>query len=233
MMIKKLLPLLFLFAGFQAQATLVYSQAGPIYSTEVHRVHPYSIIATVTTDARIYTTSFGCAGSLLCYYEEALAATLEGGDYQGHRLATVADVNYFTRQIFDGFSPSCDPTVNGIFQEHSQCIDEYYAMDTQPPIFPLEFRYLTGDSARPVALMFTERSERRRGSSLLAGHAPPGDSFTAIQSDDWMVISSRTNRPSPWLLVTDVAVQGVAEPSLIALMVLGLVGIGFARRHQS
>jgi hypothetical protein len=47
------------------------------------------------------------------------------------------------------------------------------------------------------------------------------------------VWSSSFNDCVPQPLVVSPAIATVPEPSIIALFALGLVGIGFARRHQS
>jgi len=211
-----------LLAGFQAQATPVYSS--------VYARYPIDLL-TLTTDERIYTSTILCIANWLCDYEDTLAATAEGGAFQGHRIADLVDVNFYTSQIFEGYDPSCDTTVDGLITDITTCRDIWVNGEpTKSTMFMSQFRYLTGDSSRPVGLIMA--SSYGRLISDVYYLPEPAQSFTTVESDEWFMITNRINRPIPWLLVKDVDVKRVPESPSIALFVMGLVGLGFTRRRR-
>jgi hypothetical protein len=200
-MFKKLLPILFLFTGFQASAVLI----GNLTYDGTY----------ISGDGRTYV-GFDTIASW--DYATTLAATQVGGPYEGFRIANTADADFFIGSLFGANADSCS-TVDGI---------PTYSI-TQCGTISGWTDGLFGNNFHTGFDMFW----------FLADESPLEVGFNRIFSDgrvDQMEAWGQTsgadaNDDMSWLLVKD-TVASVPEPSIIALMGLGIFGIGFARRRR-
>jgi hypothetical protein len=94
-MFKKLLPILFLFTGFQANAVLIGNLA---YDGTY-----------ISGDARNYV---GLDTIASWDYATTLAATQARGQYEGFRIANTADADFFIGSLFGANVDNCS-TVDG------------------------------------------------------------------------------------------------------------------------
>jgi len=95
LMFKKLLPILFLFTGFQANAALI----GNLTYDGTY----------ISGDGRTY---LGLNTIASWDYARTLAATQVGGAYEGFRIANTADADYFIGSLFGANADNCS-TVDG------------------------------------------------------------------------------------------------------------------------
>jgi hypothetical protein len=206
LMFKKLLPILFLFTGFQANAVLI----GNLTYDGTY----------ISGDGRTYVGLDTIAGFT---YQETLDATQEmGGLYEGFRIANTADADYFIGSLFGANPDNCslvDGTasvglcgqvtgwVDGIFGGNYSSTSDYF--------------FFIADEAPN-----SEMGHVVFGVTGFIGMNEESNSFTG--SDDWSAIGVNKYEPISWLLVKNTVVSA-NEPSILALMVLGIFGIGFAR----
>jgi hypothetical protein len=215
MMIKKLLPLLFLFVGFQAHAITIGNLT---YNG-----------STITGDGRTYL-GFDTIASY--DYYDAVAATSAEEEYSDYRIANTADADYFIGSLFGSSTDECS-TTDGILQEHTLCgeIDSWFdgLFGTSYNSTYDIFLYLADENPYAnVAILYVNQN----------GEVSQDESWANFNhSVKQHVIGS--NEMS-WLLVKDAdydapdaETASVPSPSTIALFALGLVGLGFARRRRS
>jgi hypothetical protein len=192
MMIKKLLPLLFLFAGLQVNAAVI--TADDVYSDgNLDWLH------------FTFTDGTSAAGSLAAYTSD------------GFRLATATEANDLINSWFG---------ISNVSGNHNNIAADH-ALSTA---FVAEFGGTIG----------TERSYGIVQDAGMFG-ARVGHSYQSFSptSSNWgmggassnyagymMVKSSSVPEPS-------VKSSSVPEPSVMALLVLGFIGIGFARRRKA
>jgi hypothetical protein len=200
-MFKKLLPILFLFTGFQANAVLI----GNLTYDRTY----------ISGDGRSY---IGLNTTASWNYARTFAATQVGGAYEGFRIANTADADFFIGSLFGTNNDNCSTVdriattttcgtitgwADGTFGNNNRM-----AMDA--------FWFIADES---------QFNEVGRTDILSSGSVVQWERYASIASADSGRFSS-----SPWLLVKDtVAAPG---PSIVALMGLGIFGIGFARRRR-
>jgi hypothetical protein len=95
-MFKKLLPILFLFTGFQANAVLI----GNLTYDGTY----------ISGDGRTY---LGLNTIASWDYATTLAATMVDGAHEGFRIANTADADFFIGSLFGANADKCS-TVDGI-----------------------------------------------------------------------------------------------------------------------
>jgi hypothetical protein len=196
LMFKKLLPILFLFTGFQANAVLI----GNLTYDGTY----------ISGDGRTYLRLNTIAS---WDYATTLAATQVGMQYEGFRIANSADALYFIGSLF-GASPHDCSTINTA--TWTICGDITGWADG-----------LFGISYDPSADYIIFKSEVPGYAGLIW----IGNTNQVGLDEAWFDISHMGGLPVSWLLVKDTVVS-VPEPSIIALMGLGIFGIGFARRRR-
>jgi hypothetical protein len=207
LMFKKLLPILFLFTGFQASAVVI----GNLTYDGIY----------ISGDGRTYV-GFDTIASW--DYATTLAATQVNGQFEGFRIANTADADYFIGSLFGANADSCstvdgsasnggcgnlDNWVDGIFG-NSHGPDEDY------------FWFLADESWSDVGYV---RVNVRNLSVVQYEQWRSFYVFNRLSS-----IGGYGESSIPWLLVKDII--DAPEPSIMALMGLGIFGIGFARRRR-
>jgi hypothetical protein len=203
-MFKKLLPILFLFTGFQANAVLI----GNLTYDGTY----------ISGDGRTY---LGLNTIASWDYARTLAATQVGGAYEGFRIANTADADFFIGSLFGANADDCS-TVDGNATERFCGTITGWA----------DGRFGDNSIISFDAILFL--ADEAPGSELGAmvimndGRVNQWESGRSISQADSLKTSSST--ATPWLLVKDTV--AAPEPSIVALMGLGIFGIGFARRRR-
>jgi hypothetical protein len=207
--VKKLLPILFLFTGFQANAVVI----GNLTYDGTY----------ISGDGRTY---LGLDTIASWDYATTLAATQVSGQYEGFRIANTADADYFIGSLFGANADDCS-TVDGT-ASISQCgILNGWADG------------VVGDSANVMFDIFffiaDESPTVEVGTAVMVASSlivNQNEQFGSFKYSDTFSFRPNSNRfHIPWLLVKDTYAQ-VDEPSILALMALGIFGIGFARRGR-
>jgi hypothetical protein len=207
--VKKLLPILFLFTGFQANAVVI----GNLTYDGTY----------ISGDGRTY---LGLDTIASWDYATTLAATQVSGQYEGFRIANTADADYFIGSLFGANADDCS-TVDGT-ASISQCgILNGWADG------------VVGDSANVMFDIFffiaDESPTVEVGTAVMVASSlivNQNEQWGSVKFSDTFSFRPNSNRfHIPWLLVKDTYAQ-VDEPSILALMALGIFGIGFARRGR-
>jgi hypothetical protein len=208
-MFKKLLPILFLFTGFQANAVLI----GNLTYDGTY----------ISGDGRTYVGLDTIAGFT---YQETLDATQEiGGLYEGFRIANTADADYFIGSLFGANADNCS-TVDGAASNGACGIVNGWDDGS--------FGGNTGESEDLFWFKSDETTSSEAGFVILRndGNIVQQEiGFSISFTDDYAIDGQSSPDYIGWLLVKDTIVQA-NEPSILALMVLGIFGIGFARRRR-
>jgi hypothetical protein len=216
-MFKKLLPILFLFTGFQANAALI----GNLTYDGTY----------ISGDGRTY---LGLNTIASWDYARTLAATQVGGAYEGFRIANTADADFFIGSLFGTNANACS-TLDGT-ATNTLCGNITGWADG-----------LFGHNTRTNSDGFWFIADEAISHEVGLAHVAP--SGVVYQLEAFISISDADRRSTwvmsatPWLLVKDtVAAPGPSvpgsgavaapEPSIVALMGLGIFGIGFARRRR-
>jgi hypothetical protein len=201
-MFKKLLPILFLFTGFQANAVLI----GNLTYDGTY----------ISGDGRTYV---GLNTIASWDYATTLAATQVNGQYEGFRIANTADADFFIGSLFGTNANACS-TLDGT-ATNSFCGTITGWADG-----------LFGDNQRHLADLFWFIADEAVEE---VGFVRVLQSGSVEQQEDWNTTQSAdsfnsTANAAPWLLVKDTV--AAPAPSIVALMGLGIFGIGFARRRR-
>jgi hypothetical protein len=208
-MIKKLLTLLFLFAGFQANAAVM----GNLTYDGTY----------ISGDGRTY---LGLDTIALWDYQRTLHETQASGEYPDFRIANTADADFFIGSLFGAVADDCS-AVDGVSTslncgEITGWSDGFFGNNYAPD--KDSFFFLADEDQYTVAGLSTVHSDgkvdQKEGWGLF--------SHTGMYASDGYLSSKAIS----WLLVRD-SVSAVPEPSILALMGLGIFGIGFVRRRKS
>jgi hypothetical protein len=204
----KLLPILFLFTGFQASAVLIGNLT---YDGTYISGDGRTYVGLDTIASWDYLTTFN--------------ATQADGVYEDFRIANNADADYFIGSLFGAQADTCS-TVDGT------------PTNTFCGIVPGWFDGIFGDNFNTSFdnIWFTADANAIPDAGFveirLTGviiQQEFGVSFAA--SNKWSANGPYSNIPVTWLLVKDTVVSA-NEPSILALMALGIFGFGFARRRR-
>jgi hypothetical protein len=233
-MFKKLLPLLFLFAGFQANASIIDN--GPYTTDTESGLDWLDVTLSIDRSYDDVSTQFGSAG-----------------DFEGWRYASGLEFE----QLWNNISGVDESSPYGAefydIDETTFSIDPYVAMlgDTYDAyIVGLGGPHTSSDHA--WGGVDGDGKGIHQSFGILADSFYDHDGVTinyylagAYDADEYNVddFGDSTNARA-WAVLGGVSgasygswlVRGtisVPEPSIIALFCLGLVGIGFARRRQS
>jgi hypothetical protein len=207
--VKKLLPILFLFTGFQANAVLI----GNLTYDGTY----------ISGDGRTY---LGLDTIASWDYAKTLAATTEvDGPYEGFRIANTADADYFIGSLFGANSDNCSTVdgtasstlcgqvsgwADGIFGDSTNVTNDYFWFNADEEVAAeAGMTFLGGDGQ---VWQYEGWGSRTMTDAYADGGIYP-------------------QYPIGWLLLKDTIVQA-NEPSILALMVLGIFGIGYARRRR-
>ena len=208
LMFKKLLPILFLFTGFQANAVSI----GNLTYDGTY----------ISGDGRTYV---GLDTIASWDYATTLAATQVSGLYEGFRIANTADADYFIGSLFGANADNCS-TVDGTASNEQCGILSVWADGVFGNNANNNFDYLwfIADESLVAEVGVTNMFRNGRVTQFESWNS-------IVASDNFAASGSSNNFRITWLLVKDTNVQ-VNEPSILALMVLGIFGIGFARRRR-
>jgi hypothetical protein len=206
--VKKLLPILFLFTGFQANAVVI----GNLTYDGTY----------ISGDGRTYV---GLDTIAAWDYATTLAATTEvDGPYEGFRIANTADADFFIGSLFGASNDNCS-TVDGTASATLICgilsgwtdggFGDNYSSSG-------DYFFFFADETNGNEVGITNIQSSGEVSQWERG-------FGLVESDDYSGNGLTDN--ISWLLLRDTSVQ-VDEPSILALMALGIFGFGFARRRR-
>jgi hypothetical protein len=201
-MFKKLLPILFLFTGFQANAVLI----GNLTYDGTY----------ISGDGRTYV---GLNTIASWDYATTLAATQVGGAYEGFRIANTADADFFIGSLFGTNANACstiDGTANTLWcGTITGWADGVFGANITGGSD--RFWFITGDPVHEVGeVMMTDNGPVYQ--QELRGDITTSDQFVyAHNSITWMLVKDTVAAPAP---------------PIVALLGLGIFGIGFARRRR-
>jgi hypothetical protein len=208
--VKKLLPILFLFTGFQANAGVI----GNLTYDGTY----------ISGDGRTYV---GLDTIAAWDYATTLAATTEvDGPYEEFRIANTADADYFIGSLFGADADNCS-TVDGSPTNGTCGVIQGWTDG------------LFGYNSHSNFDIFFFIADEVPNSGVGGVRVSSGNG-TVEQYESWMTPSFSDmysaggpfrQSPISWLLVKD-TVASVPEPSIIALMGLGIFGLGYARRRR-
>jgi hypothetical protein len=207
-MFKKLLTFLILFTGFQVNAVVI----GNLTYDGTY----------ISGDGRTY---LGLDTIASWDYARTFNATQDSGDYEDFRIANTADADYFIGSLFGADADNCS-TVDGTWSNESCGVislwtdglfgDSYNTRNDQ-------FFFIADEGTDDVGLT---------GIGSNDGNVTQNESRSNVRRSNWHADGGRSyHLPVGWLLVRD-TVAAVPEPSILALMALGIFGIGFARRRS-
>jgi hypothetical protein len=212
LMFKNLLPILFLFTGFQANAVLI----GNLTYDGTY----------ISGDGRTY---LGLDTILPWDYATTLAATQVNGEYEDYRIANTADADYFIGSLFGANADNCS-TVDGTATPQTHCGT---IVGWGDGLFGTSGYGLVNDGFFFIADEAGARNE--------FGSVQIEDQGIVHQWEELFTIEAADNHslggvryavePIGFLLLKDTIVQA-NEPSILALMGLGIFGIGYARRRR-
>jgi hypothetical protein len=202
-MFKKLLPILFLFTGFQANAALI----GNLTYDGTY----------ISGDGRTY---LGLNTIASWDYATTLAATQVNGQYEGFRIANTADADFFIGSLFGANANTCS-TVDGT-ATNSSCGT---ITGWDDGLFGANF-----DLVSEMFWFIADEATVDVGYVRIFGNGNVAQYEAGISIADADRFSNPASRHASWLLVKDTV--DAPEPSIIALMGLGIFGIGFARRRR-
>jgi hypothetical protein len=228
-MLKKLLPLLLLFAGFQANATIIDN-------------------GTYTTDTDSGLDWLDVTASINRSYDDVSTEFGSGGDFEGWRYANglefdqlwfnISGVNLngsYVREYYDVdesvFSIDSYVAILGYTYGFHYTLDNGDCSDTSSSGVRCDgggqnyIRGIIADIYSPGTVYFAEALDF---DEALTSSRYCCD-YTSAHGGRWGTGQSHVYTGS-WLVKDTVAVP---EPSITALFGLGLVGIGFTRRRRS
>jgi hypothetical protein len=211
--VKKLLPILFLFTGFQANAGVI----GNLTYDGTY----------ISGDGRTYV---GLDTIAAWDYATTLAATTEvDGPYEEFRIANTADADYFIGSLFGADADNC----SSIDENGTPNADNAYCGDITGWTDGM-----FGDNMNNQTdyFLFIDDGSTTTWAGVTSlkydGMVAQVESWITIDnSDEYSADGMYPSSPMTWLLVKD-TVASVPGPSSIALMGLGIFGLGFARRRR-
>jgi hypothetical protein len=215
--IVKLLPVLFLFTGFQGHAAPITTIGNLSYDGTL-----------ITGDGRTY---LGLDTLAPLTYQQTLDKIANDPIYADYWIADNEDADYFLNSLFGDTSDNCS-TTDGVAQviEHCGSIHGWNdGMFGANYDLSLDYFFFIADEANDFDIEV----------GLVKFRAEDGDVYqdekwSDMQSSDAYSDNPNSNHMISWLLVTDSnASNAVPTPSSFAIFVLGFAGIGFARRRRS
>jgi len=211
--IVKLLPVLFLFTGFQAHAAPITTIGNLSYDGTL-----------ITGDGRTY---LGLDTLAPLTHQETLDLTAPGQLYADYRIANRADADIFIGSLFGDNADNCSNDNYSSQDGYERCgavsgwsdgtFGENY-LDEYDLVFFHADEAHAADAGNIKLSKFTISQQ---------------DSFGSFDDTAFFSANEEGENVS-WLLVSDEATTNqVPTPSGFAIFVLGLAGIRFARRRRS
>jgi hypothetical protein len=198
----------FLFTGFQANAVVI----GNLTYDGTY----------ISGDGRTY---LGLDTIASWDYTRTFNATQVNGDYEDFRIANTADADYFIGSLFGADADGCT-TVDGVADirtcGHITQWTDGALGDNHSTLYDM-------------ILFIGDEGPADVGNLQIGPHNGLVNQYEGwnsySNSDKHSIGGDNFHSPIPWLLVRD-SVAAVPEPSVIALMALGMFGIGLARRRR-
>ena len=213
--VNKLLPVLFLFAGFQAHAAPITTIGNLSYDGTI-----------ISGDGRTY---IGLDTLAPLTYQQTLDKITSDALYDGYRLANTEDADYFISSLFGDTSDNCS-TTDGVAHNQTLCgtlpgwSDGIFG-DNYTSSYD-RFFFIADESAH------TDYAGEAGIHS--AGGTVQNEAVSYFSGTDRYSTDGSKDIVMGWLLVKNSnASNAVPTPSSFAIFVLGLAGIGFARRRRS
>jgi hypothetical protein len=211
LMFKNLLPILFLFTGFQANAVLI----GNLTYDGTY----------ISGDGRTY---LGLDTIAPWDYATTLAATQVNGEYEDYRIANTADADYFIGSLFGANADNCS-TVDGTASTWTSCghiagwSDGLFGLSSHANNYDAFF-FIADEAGAPNEFGLVR--------AYPSGHIRQTEGqYNIYQVDMHSEFGDYSNEPIGFLLLKDTIVQA-NEPSILAIMGLGIFGLGYARRRR-
>jgi hypothetical protein len=229
-MFKKLLPLLFLFAGFQANASIIFNGYTHDTSTDIVTGGGLDWLQWDYTIGQSIDTALAGAATSAYGGGWALASNAQmAGLFNSFGFGAFGTVEHSTYRFSDPFTSSEDAVTDN----------------------ELAFISMFGDTYLAGGFASCAGAECYQEARALYGSDADGDNFfnRALVYDDYRLmfgtrqtlqsgfIELNVDQWANWIGdvrsgVALVRAASVPEPSIFALFGLGLVGIGFARRKR-
>jgi hypothetical protein len=214
--IVKLLPVLFLFTGFQGHAAPITTIGNLSYDGTL-----------ISGDGRTY---LGFDTLVSKTYQETLDLTAPGQHYANYRIANTEDADYFIDSIFGDTADACS--------NHNGTLDFEVICGNIPGWKDAAYGSSLDDDLDMFFFIADEHYNDQMAGFLRLkpnGEFAQNEGWTTIDGTDEYSESGGNSRGNiSWLLVTDSAsTTHVHTPPSFAIFVLGLAGIGFARRRRS
>jgi hypothetical protein len=213
--IAKLLPILILFTGFQAHAAPITTFGNLSYDGTL-----------ISGDGRTYV---GLDTLAPLTYQQTLDKIEDDPIYAEYRIADTEDADYFINSMFGDTSDNCS-TIDGVAQNNTQCGSVTGWNDGA-------FGANNNDNADLFWFIADESVNKETGYTRMYndGEITQHEAWNTFAiSDKYSEGGQNYWETVTWLLVTDsIASNAVPTPSSFAIFVLGLAGIGFARRRRS
>ncbi|MFT5312448.1 MAG: hypothetical protein ACI8Z9_000926 [Paraglaciecola sp.] len=210
-LLKQILPILFVFAGFQAHATTIATIGNLSYDGTL-----------ITGDGRTYLGLDTLAAST---YLETVESTSNTGQYADYRIANTADADYFIGSLFGSATDNCS-NVDGIATQGTDCgsftgwtdglLGANFLSDWD------DFFFLADESSKEAGFV----SINSRNNIAYVHQNEDWSSFTA--SNNYSHVGG--NQPITWLVLKESSsLSVVPEPSTLAIFALGLMGLASRR----
>jgi hypothetical protein len=224
-MFKKLLPILFLFTGFQANAAL---------------------IGNLTFDGTYISgggrTYLDLSEYVRWDYQTAYNATQVGGAYEDFRIANTADADNFIGLLFGANADNCSAVDRVASNDTCGTLAQYagWASVINRRVMhssaDVGFKFLADESiTHEVGLTIMHNRPTGRYNSTPTRTVTQHEEWgTVWEADRLGNLTDNTGQiigKTAWLMVRG-PIAAVPEPSIIALIGLGIFGLGFARRRR-
>jgi hypothetical protein len=157
-------------------------------------------------------------------YQSTFDATQAGGSYADFRIANTADADFFIGSLFGAEPYDCSAAGSPLGGFCGTLLGWSHAYFGNSNGMGQDSFFFTSDEDPGLSVGHV----RILSHGLMYLHPAWG---SIGLSDEFSEHGSRPWRDVPWLLVMD-TVASVPEPSILALMGLGIFGIGFARRRR-
>jgi hypothetical protein len=203
-LLKQILPILFLFAGFQAHATTITTIGNLSYDGTL-----------ITGDGRTYLGLDTLAAST---YLETVEST-STGQYADYRIANTADADYFIGSLFGAATDNCS-NVDGTATQGTTSCGSFTGWTDG---------LLGGNFLSNWDDFFFLADESSNEAGFVAINTVNNIAYVK-QNEEWGSFTSSNDYSITWLVLKESSsLSVVPEPSTLAIFTLGLMGLASRR----